>query len=93
MWQLNRTTRFVLGRHFHWTLHFLIKTNSNFFITTNILVYLDVDPINVLDPLRIFAFVGNSPDPSYKWNIKITLIDCKQNEEIQGIDDNPCNEI
>ena len=46
-------------------------------------VYLDVDPINILDPLRLFAFVGNSNE-AYKWNIKISLIDCKLNTEIQG---------
>ena len=47
-------------------------------------VYLDVDPINVVDPIRLFAFVGNSGGEAYKWNIKITLIDCKLNNEIQG---------
>ena len=56
-------------------------TSINFFMLIS--VYLDVDPINILDPLRLFAFVGNS-EGAYKWNIKISLIDCKLNTEIQG---------
>ena len=47
-------------------------------------VYLDVDPVNILDPIRLFMFVGNSGAAEYLWNIKITLIDCKLNSEIQG---------
>ena len=47
-------------------------------------VYLDVDPVNILDPIRLFAFVGNSDLAEYRWNIKITLIDCRLNSEIQG---------
>ena len=60
-------------------------------ITLNILnnskfkVYLDVDPINIKDPIRLFVFAGNEGSSAYKWNIKITLIDCTRNEEIQGI--------
>ena len=48
-------------------------------------VYLDVDPINIKDPIRLFIFAGNEGSFAYKWNIKITLIDCTRNEEIQGI--------
>ena len=48
-------------------------------------VYLDVDPVNILDPIRLFAFVGNNASVGYKWNIKITLIYCKLNTELQGI--------
>ena len=48
-------------------------------------VYLDVDPVNILDPIRLFAFVGNADWAQYRWNIKITLIDCKLNSEIQGV--------
>ena len=47
-------------------------------------VYLDVDPVNILDPIRLFAFVGNADWAQYRWNIKITLIDCRLNSEIQG---------
>lgn len=47
-------------------------------------VYIDVDPVNILDPIRLFAFVGNSETGNYKWNIKITLIDCTRNTDIQG---------
>ena len=47
-------------------------------------MYLDVDPMNILDPIRLFGFVGNSGSPGYIWNIKITMIDCKLNSELQG---------
>ena len=52
---------------------------------SNFKVYLDVDPINIKDPIRLFVFAGNEGSTPYKWNIKITLIDCMRNEEIQGI--------
>ena len=47
-------------------------------------VYLDVDPVNLLDPIRLFAVVGNPGSAAYSWNIKITLIDCTRNTELQG---------
>ena len=43
-----------------------------------------MDPINIKDPIRLFIFAGNEGSSAYKWNIKITLIDCTRNEEIQG---------
>ena len=60
----------------------IITWNDIEFLVTS--VYLDVDPVNILDPIRLFAFVGNADWASYRWNIKITLIDCKLNSEIQG---------
>ena len=53
-------------------------------LSFRISVYLDVDPMNILDPIRLFGFVGNSGSPGYTWNIKITMIDCKLNSELQG---------
>ena len=47
-------------------------------------MYLDVDPVNLLDPIRLFAVVGNPGSAAYSWNIKITLIDCTRNTELQG---------
>ena len=47
-------------------------------------MYLDVDPVNLLDPIRLFAVVGNPGSAAYSWNIKITLIDCTLNTELQG---------
>merc|ERR1711915_1112551 len=47
-------------------------------------MYFDVDPLNILDPIRLFAFVGNSGSPGYSWNIKITSIDCKLDSDLQA---------
>ena len=57
----------------------------NILINSKFKVYLDVEPINIKDPIRLFVFAGNEGSSAYKWNIKITLIDCTRNEEIQGI--------
>ena len=47
-------------------------------------MYLEVDPLNIEDPIRLFVFVGNPGSPGYVWNIKITMIDCKLNSALQG---------
>ena len=49
-----------------------------------IAVYLEVDPLNIDDPIRIFGFVGNPGTAGYIWSIKITMIDCKLNSQLQG---------
>ena len=56
-----------------------MNTNNNI-----IAVYLEVDPLNIDDPIRIFGFVGNPGTAGYIWSIKITMIDCKLNSQLQG---------
>ena len=63
----------------------ITKTTFSRISSQSLKVYLDVDPINIKDPIRLFIFAGNEGSFAYKWNIKITLIDCTRNEEIQGI--------
>ena len=52
------------------------------------LVYLTVDSLAQLDPIRLFAFVGNpasgGASSAYSWNIKVTQLDCTQNTQLQG---------
>ena len=47
------------------------------------IVYLSVDATAALDPVRLFAFMGNSR-VDYRWNIKIEMIDCSQINSKRG---------
>ncbi|XP_023321969.1 uncharacterized protein LOC111696566 [Eurytemora carolleeae] len=48
-------------------------------------MYIPVNATAAEDPVRLFAFVGQSGS-SFRWNIKSSLIDCSKNNDLQAPD-------